>query len=73
MDIVRFGEHTFNKTKDCYVDGSLTKCLDPPVNIKVEKVLIHPQYTVNGEEGQLKNDIALLRLANSVNYTGRVT
>ena len=72
MDFVRLGEHTFNKTKECYIDGSITKCANPPIDIKVEKVLIHPRFTVNGEEGQLKNDIALLRLANTVNYTGRI-
>lgn len=72
MDFVRLGEHTFNRTKDCYVDKVRNKieCSDPPVDVKVEKILIHPRYTVDAVEGQLKNDIALLRLSDFVNYTG---
>jgi hypothetical protein len=70
VDFVRLGEHTFNKTKECYVDKTITKCSNPPIDIKVEKVLIHPRFNGNGDEMQLKNDIALLRLVNSVNYTG---
>ena len=43
-------------------------CANPPIDVKVEQILIHPRYAE--VQHQLKNDIALLRLSEHVNYTG---
>ena len=45
-----------------------TECADPPIDIKVEKIVIHPRYA--NKDGQMMNDIALIRLAKKVNFTG---
>ena len=73
MDSVRLGENTFNSSEDCYMDRKLNAkvCASPPIDVKVEQIMIHPRYgTV---QSQLKNDIALLRLAQEVNFTGKLT
>ena len=71
IDFVRLGEHTFNSSKDCQVgiESNRTICSDPPVNITVQHVDVHPDF----EEipGHYKNDIGLIRLNEKVNYTGK--
>ena len=71
IDFVRLGEHTFNSSKDCQVgiEPNRTICSDPPVNITVQKVDIHPDFKKNPTH--LKNDIGLIRLNEKVNYTGK--
>ena len=71
IDFVRLGEHTFNSSNDCQVgiEPNRTICSDPPVNITVQKVDIHPDFKKNPTH--LKNDIGLIRLNEKVNYTGK--
>ena len=67
---MRLGEQKFNQTKDCLIDTKMnkTECADPPIDIKVEKIVIHPRYA--NKDGQMMNDIALIRLAKKINFTG---
>lgn len=59
---VRLGEWDTETTVDCMGD----ECADPLVDVKVERVSIFPFYNVS----LLIGDIALLRLATPVNFTG---
>ena len=72
MDFVRLGEQTFNQTKDCMVgkEDNKTRCADPPQNIDVEKIIVHPLYGY--KDDQYVNDIALIRLKQKINFTGRI-
>ena len=47
-----------------------TECADPAVDINVEKIIIHPRYS--NTDSQMMNDIALIRLANKINFTGKI-
>ena len=69
VDYVRLGEHSFATKIDCQVnDYSRDKiCADPPLDVEVEKILIHPRYHKTAM--QITNDIALLRLKYAVNFT----
>ena len=63
VDFVRLGEHSFASEIDCVTDRKTGKeiCADPPVNVGVEKILIHPRYHKTAM--QMMNDIALLRMS----------
>lgn len=61
------GEHNIETEKDCdavYV----TDCADPPLNLAIEKKIIHPQYDEDNIDQT--HDIALLKLAESVSFSG---
>ena len=74
MDFVRLGEQTFNQTKDCREEKELNKtiCADPPQDIDVDKIFIHPRYKYSLDHAALVNDIALIRLKQKINFTGRI-
>lgn len=58
---VRLGEHNVNTEKDC---DPLTRICAPPVlDFYIEDIIVHQQY----DPKKLSNDIALLRLATTVN------
>ena len=44
------------------------ECADPPIDINVEKIVIHPRYS--NKDGQMMNDIALIRMAEKINFRG---
>ena len=71
INIVRLGEHTFNSSKDCEVgiEPNQTICSDPAVNVKVHSVIYHPDFKEN--QSHYMNDIALIRLNHTVNFTGK--
>ena len=71
VDFVRLGEHSFASEIDCVTDRKTGKeiCADPPVNVGVEKILIHPRY--HKTPMQMINDISLLRLEKSVKFTSK--
>lgn len=72
---VRLGEYNTNTEIDCV---NLTKgtgllpdgrnCADPPLNVDVVRIFIHPSYN----RITRKNDVALLRLAKNISYTGYI-
>ncbi|KAK3925458.1 Melanization protease 1 [Frankliniella fusca] len=46
-------------------------CVPPPVSVRVERVVRHPQYCGDLSSPELhQNDVALLRLASPVSFTG---
>ncbi|KPJ09950.1 Serine protease easter [Papilio machaon] len=58
---VRLGEWDTETEKDCNDDY----CSDPPVDVMVVQVIVHPMYDRRLHNG----DISLLRLEKSINYT----
>ena len=71
IGFVRLGEHTIGKKPDCHIDEKTNQkiCADPPVDINVQKILIHQGFVNVASGMQLVNDIALLRLERPVNFT----
>ena len=49
-----FGEHDFNKTKDCNNAG---KCLPEPFKRKPAKIIVHEGYDFKKNKGANPNDI----------------
>ncbi|XP_038206460.1 CLIP domain-containing serine protease 2-like [Zerene cesonia] len=60
---VRLGEWNLKTTQDCNRDD----CALPVVNVPIEEVIPHDQYSAH--DGNQQYDIALIRLANEVNFT----
>ena len=71
VGFVRLGEHTIGNKIDCDIDEKTNQstCADPPVNINVQRILIHQGYVREITGNQQVNDIALLRLERTVNFT----
>lgn len=63
---VRLGEHDLTQDRDCRDEF----CADPAIDIPVVERITHEQY-VSGSKAQ-ENDIALLRLGRSVQFTDTV-
>lgn len=61
---VRLGEHAIDTEIDCIG----TTCNEPPLDVPVEELISHPKFNSTTFE----NDIALLRLANPVNFTNYI-
>lgn len=59
---MRLGEYDTSTNEDC-VDGD---CADPVQTIPIEDIITHPEYNPKTS----RHDIALIRLANPVPYTG---
>lgn len=55
---VRLGENDIKTAVDCNILDGEKDCAPPPQDIKVEKNIVHPQYSDRSKT----NDIALLRL-----------
>lgn len=67
---IRFGENDLNQNPDCEGYGSNRDCADAYLNVPVEQVIVHDQYSTFNE--QQYNDIALVRLAKNVKFTAFV-
>lgn len=59
---VRLGEWDTETKIDCFDEY----CSDPPLDLKVDQIIIHPKYDKRLHNG----DISLIRLDKTVNYTG---
>ncbi|XP_039757565.1 CLIP domain-containing serine protease 14D-like isoform X2 [Pararge aegeria] len=59
---VRLGEWNTNSPKDCHQG----LCADPPVEIEIESVIIHPKFN---KRNLTHADIAIIKLKKSVNFT----
>lgn len=68
-NLVRLGEWDLNTPKDCPPKKG---CNDHPLDVGIEKIIVHENY-LDGNEIQKKNDIALLKLKQKVEYTGTTT
>eukprot|EP00099_Drosophila_melanogaster_P015520 NP_524362.2 easter, isoform A [Drosophila melanogaster] len=65
---VRLGEWDTNTNPDCEVDvRGMKDCAPPHLDVPVERTIPHPDY-IPASKNQV-NDIALLRLAQQVEYT----
>jgi hypothetical protein len=66
---VRLGEYdTDNDGQDCD-PADLNDCTDPAIQIPIEEIIVHPEYS--GSATNNWNDIALLRLDRTIDYTGK--
>ncbi|CAG9862801.1 unnamed protein product [Phyllotreta striolata] len=71
LSSVRLGEYNTETDSDCVsLQNGKQRCAPPPVNVLVEEAIAHEQY--NPYDVNQYNDIALLRLAREVKYTGFV-
>lgn len=63
---VRVGDHDISKERDCDYDenGLEVACAERYQDFAVESFYYHPDYT----RSKLQNDIALIRLNNSINF-----
>lgn len=66
LDHVRLGEHNKNTEIDC--EGQDGDCAGPVEDIKIEKLIIHPQYN----KPKFSNDIGLIRLKRQVNFQDHI-
>lgn len=60
---VRLGEYDLSTSQDCLE----SLCSDPVVDVAIEEAVAHPDYNMRARNQA--NDIALLRLANDVQFT----
>lgn len=63
---VRLGEWDQTKDQDCFQQY----CVDAPVDMGIEKIIVHEDYARNKSH---YNDIALIRFNRSVNMSGSVS
>ncbi|XP_050070106.1 serine protease easter-like [Anopheles maculipalpis] len=66
LTAVRLGEWDLESETDCSTSYGERLCADPVQDIAIEKVIVHPSYTVT--RTSVKNDIALLRLASIAQF-----
>lgn len=64
---VRVGELNLQTKVDCEHFETETLCGDPYVDIPVRRAIIHEKY----QRKTLKNDIALIHLAEKIKFTGK--
>uniref|UniRef100_A0A1A9UMX8 Peptidase S1 domain-containing protein n=1 Tax=Glossina austeni TaxID=7395 RepID=A0A1A9UMX8_GLOAU len=63
---VRIGEHNISSAKDCAEDlGGGLICSEDPIDAGIEKIIRHKRYSRRTH----KNDIALIRLDQTIAYT----
>lgn len=63
---MRLGELDQSTDIDCIKIGDTEICGDPHVDIPVENVTPHPNYS----KENLQNDIALIKLQRNIRFTG---
>lgn len=66
LDHVRLGEH--NKITDIDCEGQDGDCAGPVQDIKIEKIIVHPQYN----KPKFSNDIGLIRLKTQVTFQDHI-
>lgn len=64
---VRLGEYNYQTDIDCIQEESGFDCADKPIDIDVDSVIIHPNYSANTHISG--NDIAIVKLKTAVEYT----
>ncbi|XP_049283463.1 CLIP domain-containing serine protease 14D-like [Anopheles funestus] len=70
LTAVRLGEWDLESVEDCSTSHGELICAEPVQDIPIEKVLVHPGYTVS--KTSVKNDIAQIRLARLVQFNDYV-
>lgn len=66
---VRLGEWDIRTDKDCIEVDGYSDCNDPALNSDVEEAIPHSEY--NDNDKSREHDIALVRLARTVQFTGK--
>ncbi|KAL9893732.1 serine protease grass-like isoform 1-T1 [Glossina fuscipes fuscipes] len=65
---VRLGEHDLSNDVDCEQRGTKEFCAPPVENFGVERIIIHPKYTVRSTS----NDVALVKLDRKVEFKAHI-
>lgn len=63
-DGIRLGEWNISSTADCFSED---ECADSPIDADIEEEIVHPYFSASTGN----NDIALLRLNQNVEFTGK--
>lgn len=66
---VRLGDWDLATEVDCEPSGS-NHCSDPPIDVDIEKIVVHSGYS--GRGGSFEHNIALISLATDVSYSDTV-
>lgn len=64
------GEYDKRTAIDCHRYGREADCNIEPVVIAIEEIITHPEYQPS--QGTLKNDIAIIRLAEEAKFSGKI-
>lgn len=64
-DGIRLGEWNISSTTDCYAEN---ECADSPIDVSIEEEVVHPYFSASTGN----NDIALLRLNQNIEFTGKL-
>ncbi|KAK3909569.1 Melanization protease 1 [Frankliniella fusca] len=71
LTTVRLGENDVATEIDCSIISGTEVCAPPVVDVDVEEVVSHPDFSLQGTN-RLQNDVALVRLARRVQFTEAV-
>lgn len=63
---MRLGEQNTTSDRDCSFVSGQEVCADPVTDVTIERIIKHKNYG----ENRFQNDIALLRLASPVKFSG---
>lgn len=66
---MRLGEWNTETEVDCDDVKGYSDCNERPVDLEIEKTIVHSDY--DGNDVNRYNDIALLRLSRDVGFTGK--
>ncbi|XP_053691830.1 serine protease easter-like [Sabethes cyaneus] len=69
---VRLGEWNLDTDPDCVTEQGIQRCADPVIDVGIEKISIHKNYTRRVSKGG-KIDMALLRLDRNVAFGGFIS
>ncbi|XP_058817989.1 phenoloxidase-activating factor 3-like [Topomyia yanbarensis] len=64
---VRLGEWDLETDPDCVTEQSIRRCADPVIDVGIERISIHKNYTRRASKGG-KIDMALLRLDREISF-----
>lgn len=67
LDMVRLGELDLTTNVDCEEINSVYTCGYPPLDVKIERVIIHEQYSAQHQASP--SDIGILKLSETVTFT----
>lgn len=66
---IRLGEWNTDTEEDCLSGSRVRVCSDKPLDVDVEKTIVHSGYSMT--DRNRRNDIALVKLRRPVTYTSK--